>query len=144
MSNPQQSELKTAHSATVATLTEVTHDPIDAMRLAADLFAMSAYRAERAVALETGLSSPTPPKPLSKYLRIFTTSIKARLMETAGLLGTDELDRLKKLGPALARRMERNDPDLAEGIYELVCMEPQDAAVWIHEHLDHIEARFAS
>jgi hypothetical protein len=144
MSNTQEPELKTAHAATVATLTEVTHDPIDAMRLAADLFAMSAYRAERAVALETGLSSPRVPKPLSKYLRIFTTSIKERLRETAGLLDANELDRLKKLGPALARQLERNDPDLADEIYSLVCMEPADAARWIREHLDQIEMRFAS
>ena len=144
MSNTQQPELKNAHAATVATLTEVTHDPIDAMRLASDLYAMSAYRAERAVALETGLSSPRAPKPLSKYLRMFTTSLKAKLAATAGLFDPDELQRLKNLGPALARRLERNDLDLAEEIYNLVCMEPPDAVAWMREHLADIEARFAS
>ncbi|MDB4957509.1 MAG: hypothetical protein JWO36_5078 [Myxococcales bacterium] len=42
------------------------------------------------------------------------------------------------------RRLERNDPDLAEEIYKLVCMEPDEAAAWIRDHLDEIEARFAS
>ena len=144
MSNTQQPEFKTAHAATIATLSEVTHDPIDAMRLAADLYAMSAYRAERAVALETGLSSPRAPKPLSKYMRIFATSLRARLNAIVGAFGADELDRMKRLGPALARRLERGDPDLAEEIYNLVCMEPDDAVAWIRDHLDEIEARFAS
>jgi hypothetical protein len=48
MTNTQQAKvLKAAHAATIATLIVAsTHDPTDAMRLAADLFAMSAYRAE--------------------------------------------------------------------------------------------------
>ena len=144
MSNTQQPELKTVHAATIATLTEVTHDPIDAMRLAADLYAMSAYRAEKAVALEAGALSPQAPKPLSKYVRLFTAGLKARLNAIAGTFTADELDRLKNLGAAIVRRLERNDPDLAEEIYKLVCMEPEDAVAWIREHLDKIEARFAS
>lgn len=94
--------------------------------------------------LETGLPNPRAPKPLSKYLRIFTASLKAKLAVTTGLFDPDELERLKKLGPPLARRLERNDPELAEEIYNLVCMEPADAVAWIREHLNEIEARFAS
>jgi hypothetical protein len=41
-------------------------------------------------------------------------------------------------------RLERNDPDLAEEVLELVCMTPDAAAAWIRSHLDEIEARFAS
>lgn len=144
MSNTQQPELKTAHAATIATLTAVTHDPIDAMRLAADLYAMSAYRAEKAVALEAGAPSPRAPKPLSKYVRLFETGLKARLNAIACTFAADELDRLKRLGPAIACRLERNDPDLAEEIYKLVCMQSEDAIGWIREHLDELETRFAS
>ncbi|MDQ3341710.1 MAG: hypothetical protein M4D80_41700 [Myxococcota bacterium] len=144
MSNIQQPELKAAHATTIATLTSVTHDRIDAMRLAADLYAMSAYRAERAVALEAGAPSPRAPKPLSKYVRLFTTGLKARLNAIAGTFAAAELDRLKKLAPAIAGRLERNDLDLAEEIYKLVCMEPEDAVAWTREHLDEIETRFAS
>ena len=144
MSNTQQPELKTAHAATIASLTEITHDPIDAMRLAADLYAMSAYRAEKAVALEAGAPSPHAPAPLSKYVRLFTTEVRMRLSAIASAFTTNELDRLKTLGPALARQLERNDLDLAEEIYNLVCMEPEEAASWVRDHLVEIEARFGS
>lgn len=144
MSNTQQSELSTAHAATIASLTEITHDPIDAMRLAADLYAMSAYRAEKAVAIEAGAPSPQAPAPLSKYVRLLTTEVRTRLSAIAGVFTADELDRMKRLGPAITRQLERNDPDLAEEIYNLVCMEPEEAAAWVRDHLVQIEARFAS
>jgi hypothetical protein len=144
MTKTAHTELKAAHAATIANLTEVTNDPIDAMKLAADLFAMSAYRAERAVAIEAGAPEPRSPKPRSKYLRLFTTDLGVRLNAIAGSLDTNDLDRLKKHAPALARRLERGDLDLAEQIYGLVCMESHEAATWIREHLGEIEARFAS
>jgi hypothetical protein len=144
MSNTQQPALMTANAVTIATLTEVTQDPIDAMRLAADLYALSAYRAEKAVALEAGTRTPRTPKPLSKYMRLVATSLKERLTAIVGLFGADELERLKRLAPAIAGGLERNDPELAEEIYELVCMEPADAVARIRDHLDTIEARFAS
>jgi hypothetical protein len=139
-----QPELKAAQAATIATLTEVTEDPIDAMRLAADLFAMSAFRAERAVALEAGTRGPRAPKPKSKYMRLFTSGLKARLNAIAGLFDAAEFERLKRLGPGLERRLQRNDEDVAEEIYRLVCMEPADAVAWIRDHLDALEARYAS
>lgn len=143
MSKTLQPELDAAYTP-ISNLAEGTHDPIDAMRLAADLYAMTAYRAEKAAALEAGAPSPRAPKPLSKYMRLFTTSLKTRLNAIAGLFGEDELERMKQLAPAAADRLERSDPDLAEEIYRLVCMEPEDAVAWIREHLDEIEARFAS
>ena len=51
-------QLKALPESTIANLNEVTDDPIDAMKLAADLYAMTAYRAERAVAVEAGASPP--------------------------------------------------------------------------------------
>lgn len=144
MSTHLHPELKAAHSTTIATLVEVTDDPIDAMKLAADLFAMSAYRAERAVALEAGLTMPRAPKPQSKYIRRFETALKENMSAIARVFDADEIERLKKLGPMLARRLERNDFDLAEQVYELACLAPEDAATWIREHLREIETRFAS
>ncbi|MBX3155290.1 MAG: hypothetical protein KF773_04780 [Deltaproteobacteria bacterium] len=136
--------LKVAHAATVATLMEATKDPIDAMRLAADLFAMSAYRAERAVALEAGMESPRAPRPISKYLRAFIVGLKARLNAIGGMLDADELDRLTVIAPALAERLEHNDLALIEEVYKVVVgMHPAEAAEWIREHLDAIESRFA-
>jgi hypothetical protein len=41
-------------------------------------------------------------------------------------------------------RLEHNDPELTEDILRLVYMTPDDTAVWIRDHLDEIEARFAS
>jgi hypothetical protein len=36
------------------------------------------------------------------------------------------------------------EQNLTDEIVRLVCMHPDDAAAWIREHLDEIEARFAS
>jgi hypothetical protein len=144
MSTHLHPELKAAHSKTIATLLEVTDDPIDAMKLAADLFAMSAYRAERAVALEAGLTMPRAPKPQSKYVFRFATALKEKMTAIAKIFDANEIERLKKLGPMLARRLERNDSDLAEQVFELACMAPEDAATWIREHIGEIETRFAS
>jgi len=144
MATTMQPALKTAHTATIVALTEVTHDPIDAMHLAADLYAMTAYRAERAVALEAGTPAPRAPKLLSNYMRLFTTGLKERLRTIGALFEPKELDRLKALAPVFARRLEHNDPDLAEEALDLVSMEPEDAVAWIREHLRDLEVRFAS
>jgi hypothetical protein len=77
-------------------------------------------------------------------VRLLTTEVRTRLSAIGSVFSADELDRLKKLGPALTRQLERNDPDLAEEIYNLVCMEPDEAAAWVRDHLLQIEARFAS
>jgi hypothetical protein len=144
MSTAQQPDFKEAQSATVTTLTGITHDPIDAMRLAADLFAMSAFRAERAVAVEAGTPAPRAPEPISKYMRTFALGISAKVNALAGMFDAAELARLKKLAPGLVRQMELNDPRLAEEIYNLVCMSSDEAAAWIRERLETFEARFAS
>jgi hypothetical protein len=91
------------------------------------------------------MESPRAPKPMSKYLRAFMTGLKARLNAIGGMLEAGELDRLKAIAPALAERLERNDLELAEETYKVVVgMHPTEAAEWIREHLDAIEARFAS
>jgi hypothetical protein len=144
MSKNLEPGLKAASAATIANLMEVTDDAIDAMRLAADLFAMTAFRAERAVNVEAGLSSPRAPKPKSKYLRLLTAGLKVKMSAIGGLFSVDELERLKRLGPGIARKLERNDPELEEEMYRLVLMAPEDAAGWIREHMGELEARFAS
>lgn len=136
-------ELRALPEETIANLIEVTEDPIDAMKLAADVYAMTAFRAERAAATAAGLAPPRPPKPHSKYMRLFTTGLRAKLTEVARHFKADELDRLKRIAPALLVRMD-GEPSLAEEIVQLVCMHTDDAAAWIREHLDEIEARFAS
>ena len=61
-----------------------------------------------------------------------------------GMFQPTELARLKKLGPALARRLELNDGELDEQVYQLAILPPDEAATWIRDHLDEIETRFAS
>lgn len=128
---------------TLASLVEVTEDPVDAMKLAADLFAMTAYRAERAFATSAGLTEPRPPKPRSKYMRRFWKGLRVKLTEVARHFDEDDVERLKRIAPALLLRMD-GDSTLADELVKLICMEPDDAAAWIHEHLEEIEARFAS
>jgi hypothetical protein len=137
-------ELRALPEETIANLVEVTQDPIDAMKLAADVYAMTAYRAERASAAAAGGAAPRPPKPLSKYLRVLTTGLRMRLTEIVRHFDRDELDRLTRIAPTLLVRMDGDEPGLADEIVQLVCMAPEDAVAWIRDHLDEIEARFAS
>jgi hypothetical protein len=136
--------LKALPESTITNLIEVTGDPIDAMKLAADLYAMTAYRAERAAAVEAGVSAPRPPRPHSKYLRLFTAGLRARFTEVARQFEPVELDRLKRIAPALLAEMSGGEPSLNDEIMRLVCMPPEEAATWIREHLDELDARFAS
>ena len=86
-------------------LLQITQDPADAIRLAADLFATTTFRAQRVMAAAAGLPSPRAPKPRSKYMRFFIAGVSARLATIAGLLNHDELGRLKKIGPAILQRL---------------------------------------
>ncbi len=128
---------------TLANLTEVTNDPIDAMRLASDLYAMSAYRAELGLAPRADFK-PRAPRPRSTYLRTFTKELRAKMNVIIRTLDATELGRLMKLGPAISLWMESANAELSDEIFRLVAMTPDEAVVWIREHLDEIEARFAS
>jgi len=137
-------QLRALPEETIANLVEVTQDPIDAMKLAADVYAMNAYRAERASAAAAGGAAPRPPKPHSNYLRMLTTGLREKLTEIVRHFDREELDRLRRIAPSLLVRMDADESDLADEIVELVCMAPRDAAAWNREHLGEIEARFAS
>lgn len=136
-------QLRALPEETIANLAQVTEDPIDAMKLAADLYAMTAFRAERAAATAVGAALPLPPRPHSKYMRMLTKGLRAKLAEVAGQFDDAELDRLKRIAPGFLVRMD-SEPGLSDEIIQLVCMAPGDAVAWIRDHLDDIEARFAS
>jgi hypothetical protein len=71
-------------------------------------------------------------------------SLKAKLRATAELFGPDEIERLRRLGPAVSERLDSNDTDVEEQVYSLLFMSPADAVAWIREHVGELEARFAS
>lgn len=137
-------QLKPIPEATIANLFEMTGDPIDTMKLVADLYALTAYRAERAAAAEAGASPPDPPPPHSRYLRMFMTGLRAKLAEVVRHFAPAELERMKRIAPALVASIDAADPALSDEIIQLVCMSPVDAAAWIRDHLVEIEMRFAS
>ena len=136
-------QLRALPEEAIANLIEITEDSIDAMKLAADVYAMTAYRAERVAATAMGRTAPRPPKPRSKYLRMFTTGLRDKLTEIARQFDADEVRRLKRIGPALLVRMDR-EPGVVDEIVKLLCMAPDDAAAWIRDHLEQLETRFAS
>jgi hypothetical protein len=137
-------ELTPLTGETLEQMRAVTGDPIDALRLAADVYAMNAYGAERAVAVEAGRPLPKPPEPISTYIRSFTSDLKARLDEMARMFTTEELGRLRTLGSAIEKRLDDEREDPIESFVLLLTMDPADAVLWIRAHLDDIEARFAS
>ncbi len=139
-----ETELKPFTEKTIENLLAVAGDPIDAMRLAADVYATNAYLAERALAIEAGKPSPKPPRLASRYLRSFTSDFKMRLNEIAARLKSDELSRLEAIGPAIAERLEDLESGLMGMLLLLAVMHPIDAAQWIRTHLDEIEAEYAS
>ena len=136
-------QLRALPEEAIANMIEITDDAIDAMKLAADVYAMTAYRAERVAATVTGQTAPRPPKPQSKYLRMLTTELRNKLIEMAHQFDADEVRRLRRIGPSLLVTMDR-EPIVVDEIVQLLCMAPNDAVAWIREHLDQLEARFAS
>lgn len=137
-------ELKPLTETTLANLLELTQDPIDAMRLAADVYAMTAYAAEQRLAETTGAAKPLAPRPTSKFLRGYLSHLKGWLETMAQTLRTDEVERLKRIGMALANRLNDDEPELLEDLFRVVNMAPPFAVAWIRVHFDEIEARFAS
>jgi hypothetical protein len=133
-----------APAAPMPDLIAITQDPADAMRLAADLFATTFFRAQRVMAAAAGLPNPRAPKPRSRYLRAFIAGVTAKVDAIGRLFDRDDLERMKRMGPAIVQRLERNDSDLIEEVLKIICMEPEEAVKWIREHLDEIEARLAS
>lgn len=139
-----EAQLKPLTEETLENLRMAAGDPIDAMRLAADVYATNAYLAERARAAAAGAPWPKPPKPVSHYVKSFTADLKARLVELAAKLKPDELARLETIGASIIARLENNDTGLMETLLLLASMHPADAALWIRAHLDEIEARYLS
>ena len=144
MNKEEETMSMTNEPLTFQKLVEATHDPADAMHLAADLFAMSTYRAMRALAIEAGRPAPAEPKTVSKYMRRFKSVMKAKLHAIAEAFDETEVQRLKKIGPSVSAQLDRNDTELLDQVLKLMCMDPALCVAWIREHLDEIEARFAS
>lgn len=137
-----EAELKPLTEETLENLRLVARDPIDAMRLAADVYATNAYLAERALAVAVGAPWPKPPTPVSHYVQSFTVDLKARLVELGAKLSPGELARLEVIGASIVARLEGDDGALMETLLALAAMHPTDAALWIRAHLDEIEARY--
>jgi hypothetical protein len=138
---------KRVHAAkpmTAEELVDLASDPVDTLRLIADLVAMTNYRTLRVAARRVGLPSPRVPKPRSRRLRAFTASLKAKLRAIAEEFGPDEIERLKRLGPAVSERLDSKDPQVEEQVCSLLFMTPPDAVTWIREHVGELETRFAS
>jgi hypothetical protein len=136
-------ELKPLTEQTLQNLHAVTGDPIDAMRLAADIYATNAYLAERARAIVTGQPRPEPPEPQSTFVRSLVLEVGARLVEIDKRLTGRERSRLRAVGVAIDGRPE-GETGLVAILLLLTVMHPADAASWIRGHLDEIEKRVAS
>ena len=141
MSITNEPQLKPLTDATISNLIAATDDPIDAMRLAADVYAMNAYIADRTRAVEAGSPAPQPPTPISMYMQAFVTELKDRLHRIGELLDRHELERLKVLGVALSARMDRGDVELVEEVFALISNPPTEVVAWLRNHLDELETR---
>ena len=111
-------------------------DPIDAMRLAADFYTMSAYAAECALAERAGMDKPQRPKPTSKFLRGFIAHLEDWLETMAQLLRSDEIERLTRIGEAFALRLNDEPGLLLEELFTVVTMAPMFAVVWLRSHFE--------
>src|SRR5690349_19930979 len=111
MSTISPVQLEPLSKAEIANLILVTQDPIDAMRLAADLYAFRAYAAEQHLAYKTGAPRPHPPNTLSEFLRGFLLHLKGWIETMAHTLRPDDIQRLKRIGDSLVTRL-KEDPGL--------------------------------
>lgn len=137
-------ELTPLTEETIERLRAVAGDPVDAMRLAADVYATNAYLAERAIAEAAGQPRPKPPEPISRYLQTFTRNLRDRLTAVSTMLTTEEQERLKAFGVVIERQLEADDGDLLENLILLTSMDPAYAALWVRTYLAELEARVAS
>lgn len=140
----------TEATLTLATLTEhaidpveamkLTSDPIDGMRLASDLYAMNAYRAERARSRLARVPAPPPPRPISNVMRQLTAAMEVQLGAILEQLAPDERARLRQLAPEASVRLDLGDPEFTEEIVFLLAM-PAEAVAWIRARLDQRAAK---
>ena len=82
---------------------QLAADPIDALRLASDLYAMDAYRAERRLTPLARVPGPPAPQPISNVMRRLQTMLKAKLCAIIELLEPRDRARLGRLAPAASQ-----------------------------------------
>ncbi len=129
---------------TIRLLHKITSDSIDAMRLVADVYAISAFAIEYQQAEASGRPAPRMPKPHSKFLRGFVSHFKAWLETMGRELRPDELERLMRIGTAYAARIKDEPQLLLEELFTVVTMAPPFALLWLRAHFDEIEAKVVS
>ena len=133
---PLTVEILAESSVNLAEAKRLTSDPIDALRLTSDLYALNAYRAECALTALARVPAPPPPKPISNAMRHLQSTLKAQLSAIIELLAPDERALLVQRAPSVADRLDLGDPDIIEDLGRLVTMPPADAVAWIRARLN--------
>jgi len=138
-------ELAGQMKSMVESLRPLAVDEIDAVNLAADLFAFQAFSARSKLAMQSGQTSPRLPRFSSEIVRGCARRIRMILVSLAESVSGEEKQRLS----TLLRAVDQGHLDLESldvgGVFSLLMsIHPDDAANWLRANLDAIEARLSS
>lgn len=129
----------------VENLRPMAVDEIDAVNLAADLFAFQAFSARAKLAKQSGRPLPHLPKFSSEILRGCARRIRMILSSLAESVSGEDRERLAAILRAVDQgHLDLESLDVGSVFSLLMSMHPDDAANWLRTNLGSIEARLAS
>lgn len=132
---------KTAH---VTRLVAMADDPLDGLATLWDVAMLSGHVVAARNARLHGRETPVPPVPVSRLLSGFTQQLRDKTVAVAKELRADETERLAHIVPGFVAALETNEADVMLLIRDLLPRSPDVIALWLREHLDLLERRFAS
>jgi len=138
-------ELADRMKGMVDALRPMAVDEIDAINLAADLFAFQAFSARSKLARQSGQPAPHLPAFASQILQACARRIRMILASLSESVTGEDKERLG----ALLRAVDRGQLDLdtidVGGLFaQVMSMHPDDAATLLRANFGTLEARLAS
>ncbi len=123
-------------------LVAMAEDPQDVVSFLFDLSAFTMNAKARELARFNGNAIPPAYVPASRLLTRFDQLLAEKMATVVGLLDILEHERIELILPGFLRSLESNDPLVQSIVLRLISMTAEDAALWIRQNLDGIEARF--
>ena len=98
----------------------VEEDPVDSLRLGADVFSVAAFIAERTRAQQTGASEPQFPPLTSHLARNFAGALHDWIVEVNTHLAPEVRERLDLIEPLLEHSFKGRDGELLKFMKEMI------------------------
>jgi hypothetical protein len=130
--------------ANIASLMAMAETPLDGLAVAWDIVMAAAHTARLREARASGRAAPAAPAPVSRLLSGFASTLRNTLATVGAQLDHEERARLAAVAPGVVASIEAQDTAVIETLAQLMTLPPESITEWVRDHLDQIEARFAS